>query len=419
VAVEGYQRALDPWRARSRTDGEVPPDPLTGARLMRKLLHIFWYWGMSFSVALSPEEAAALHAEALQLAEAAGDEDELWRVRLTSVNAFNRSAARQEHERARDVCAAAVAYFERREDWPSLYLALDWYATYLRRLGAYEESLAATRRCLEWPNIPWWARAAALNMIVSAYWEQCDFDACLTVAREAWAQVRPGDPLSLLAGVMDLASGAAYLSGRWSELAWVHEAQTVIWEEAQQVAGLLRSEIWISSLPVLAEALAREDRAAADAAAALMERTLNPAHPFTPGLRSLVAAYLADDPARLDLEALPQLAAVSWWSLNMFVEHGLPAPEWLIQRARDDGWNGSVMLAEVAEAVTSGDGARLAAAIEAAEAAHYVPLATRARIVLAQRTGDASQLERARPVLARLGDRQFLRRLEEAQAALQ
>jgi hypothetical protein len=40
------------------------------------------------------------------------------------------------------------------------------------------------------------------------------------------------------------------------------------------------------------------------------------------------------------------------------------------------------------------------------------------RIVLAQCTGDASQLERARPVLERLGDRQFLRRLEEVQRAL-
>jgi hypothetical protein len=67
------------------------------------------------------------------------------------------------------------------------------------------------------------------------------------------------------------------------------------------------------------------------------------------------------------------------------------------------------MLAEVAEAVTSGDGARLAAAIKVAEAAHLVPLAARVRIVLAQQAGDASQLEQTRPVLERMGDRQFLR----------
>ncbi len=40
------------------------------------------------------------------------------------------------------------------------------------------------------------------------------------------------------------------------------------------------------------------------------------------------------------------------------------------------------------------------------------------RIVLAQRTGDCTQLERTRPVLERLEDRQFLRQLEEVAAAL-
>jgi hypothetical protein len=40
------------------------------------------------------------------------------------------------------------------------------------------------------------------------------------------------------------------------------------------------------------------------------------------------------------------------------------------------------------------------------------------RIVLAQRTGGRMLLERARPVLVRLGDRQFLRRLQEVKGAL-
>jgi hypothetical protein len=317
------------------------------------------------------------------------------------------------------MCAAAVAYFEHRDDWPSLYEALDAYAAYAQTLGEHEEALAATQRCLEWPNLPWWARANAVGMTISAYFYWCDYDACLAAAREALAQVRPGDPVGLLASAMDVAAAAAYLSGRWSELEWVLRAQVLIWEEAQQVAGLLRSEIWTGALPALAVALAHEDRAAAEAAAAQMERTLNPWHPDTPGLRSVVAAYLADDPDHLDLEALPKHSAVSWWSLNLFVERGFPAPDWLIQRARDDDWKGTRMLAEVADALTSSDEERLVAAIEAAEAAHFVPLAARVCIELAQRTGDASQLERARPVQERLGDRQFLRRLKEAQAALQ
>jgi hypothetical protein len=72
----------------------------------------------------------------------------------------------------------------------------------------------------------------------------------------------------------------------------------------------------------------------------------------------------------------------------------------------------------VAQALTAGDDVELAAAIAAAEAAHLVPLAARARITLAQHTGDRALLEGARLALEQLGDRQFLRRLEEVAAAL-
>jgi hypothetical protein len=415
AAVEGYQRALEVWRARSGT--ELASDPLTGARLLRKLLTVYWAWGESKSVALSPEKLEALHAEALELAEESGDEDELWRVRLAPLNAFFRPGTHEERVRERDVCAAAVAYFEGSEDWPSLYLALDSYAAYAQTLGEHEEAVAATQRCLEWPNLPWWARANAVSMTVSAYFFQLDFDACLAATREALAQVRPGDPISVLASATTVAAQVAYLSGRWSDLEWVREAQALIWEEAQQAPGLSRSTLFGGALPVLAMALAHEDRAAAEAAAAVAERMLIPSHPNTPG-RSIIAAYLANDPARLDLENHAQHPAVLWWGLNLFVERGLPAPDWLIQRAWDDGWSGFHILAEVAEALNSGDVARLATAIEAAEERHLVPVAARVRIVLAQRTGDASQLERARLALERLGDRQFLRRLEEVRGAL-
>jgi hypothetical protein len=417
VAVEGYRRALDAWRARS--GAEVQSDPLTGARLLRKLLTVSYNWSSNFGAPLSTEESEALQIEALRLAEQAGDEDELWRVRSAPLNPFLRRGGREERKRERDTCAAAVAYFERREDWPSLYIALDNYAAYLQLAGAHEEALAATRRCLEWPNLPWWAHANALNMGVTAFVIRADFDACLAAAREALAQVRPGNPVSLLADATHIAVAAAYFSGRWSELEWIREAQDVIWEEAQHVPGLVRSHLFRGSLDMLAVALAREDRPVADATAAFMERLLDPAHPLKPAMRSIVAAYLADDPGRLDLEALSQSPEKMWVQLlPFFAERGLPAPDWLIQPARDDGGVFATALAELSASVASGDGARLAAAIEAAEACHCVVLAARLRIVLAQRTGDRAHLERARPVLERLGDRQFLRRLEEVAAAL-
>jgi len=61
---------------------------------------------------------------------------------------------------------------------------------------------------------------------------------------------------------------------------------------------------------------------------------------------------------------------------------------------------------------------RLAATIDAVEALGRVPDSARLRIVLAEMSGDPSPLDLARPVLERLEDRQFLRRLEEVAASL-
>jgi hypothetical protein len=140
-------------------------------------------------------------------------------------------------------------------------------------------------------------------------------------------------------------------------------------------------------------------------------------------MRSIVAAYRADDEARFDLDGMVQFSFGVEWVLLYFLEHGLPAPGSLIEAARADHsrslrGNLSEALAETSEALRSGDTVRLRAAIDAAEAHHLVVHAARMRIVLAQRTGDRAPLERARPVLERLGDRQFLGRLEEVQGAL-
>jgi len=78
----------------------------------------------------------------------------------------------------------------------------------------------------------------------------------------------------------------------------------------------------------------------------------------------------------------------------------------------------SVWCVKIAEALTAENYARLEAAIDEAEAYSLIVHAARMRIVLAQRTGNRSHLKRARPVLEQLGDRKFLRRLEEVAAVL-
>lgn len=59
------------------------------------------------------------------------------------------------------------------------------------------------------------------------------------------------------------------------------------------------------------------------------------------------------------------------------------------------------------------------ASLRNAEAHDLIPHAARMRVVLAQRTGDRTQLKRARSILEQLGDRQFLRRLEGVAVSLE
>jgi hypothetical protein len=102
-------------------------------------------------------------------------------------------------------------------------------------------------------------------------------------------------------------------------------------------------------------------------------------------------------------------------------EHGVPASRAVLTRVPFNALgkaDQAMRCVEIAEALLASDLARLATAIDEAEAHGLIVHAARMRIVLAQRSGEQAPLSRARPVLERLGDRQFLRRLEEVADAL-
>ena len=121
-AIEAYRKALECWRE----TGAV--DPLIGARLLRKQL-IINTRGCAGSP-LAEEEFTRSQAEAQQLAEVAGNEDELWRVRMVDLFRPLTSAAfsLEEVNERRPIGLAAAAYFEQHHDWVAFSEALDGYA---------------------------------------------------------------------------------------------------------------------------------------------------------------------------------------------------------------------------------------------------------------------------------------------------
>src|SRR5262249_43951082 len=140
-----------------------------------------------------------------------------------------------------------------------------------------------------------------------------------------------------------------------------------------------------------------------------------------------IEGMLREDTARVasGLEAGANPARIGWGQVLaiMFLsERGIVSPrpvlDLLGSHPHAPGLDALTRCVEIAEALGQGDNIRLAAAIDAAEAHGLIPHAARMRILLAQRTLTRAPLERARPVLAGLGDRQFLRRLEEVEATL-
>ena len=102
-----------------------------------------------------------------------------------------------------------------------------------------------------------------------------------------------------------------------------------------------------------------------------------------------------------------------------FTEYGQSPPDELLQKGDYYADDMTLRATNIANALKTNDNEALSRAIDEAEEHQLIVHAARMRIVLAKRTGDLGQLERARPVLERLEDRLFLRKLHEIEEALQ
>ncbi|PZS01541.1 MAG: hypothetical protein DLM70_11745 [Chloroflexi bacterium] len=431
-ASDAYRLALARWRE------EVDRDPLTGARVLRKfIITNSRAWGV-FAAKPQLDEVTEMVAEAQRLAAEAGDEDEIRFARLAALwwaclrhrlTGEVDMMAREEAEEGYRMTLAAAEHFGQQHDWRSFSETLDLHALFAGRVGRTDEVIESFRRRLAVPALPADEGLDALIGLTWAYLDLGQYDRVIDVIREALSQVRPGGPTAHLAGAASSAVDAAYLGGRWSEIenlrALVEDARRAIRGDSPLLSGV---RTYFVALQV---ALAREDRTAIGAAAAAVSRFLD----FGTGRddwrevhRRFFAALMNDDSLRLDLDLVATVAANLADSLGehlMFLnDHGVPAPEALISKTLARGreeWVGvdrAIRFAEIAQALAARDAGGMARAIDEAERHGLIPHAARMRIVLAEMTGDLAPLERARPVLERLEDRQFLRRLGDVAASL-
>jgi class 3 adenylate cyclase len=413
TAVDAYRQALARWR------GTAEQDPLVGVRLLRKLLIASLRWNVTPRSA--EEELVRLLAEARRLAEAVDDEDERWRVQLAHIwlLLWSENDTLQDVEKGRSTALVAATYFEARADWVSFSDALDAYTSLSRGVGAHDDASAASRRRLSIPELPAMERGDALNMMAQLYFHLGNYSRCYEIVREELARLRPGEPVGYLAGAVALAIRALYVTGRWSEIDALMPTLEDVWEQVQHDVSTA-TDVAYGYFTVLDIALAREDQVATSTAASVLERCLPTGQANAQNGRSLLAALLEDDPRPIDYDP-----SNGDWGTNLllfFNEHGVHAPPALIaQEHYWLSWAASVLRSrcvEITEALAAEDLARLTAALDEAEAAGLITHAARMRVVLAQRTSDRAQLERARSALERLGDRHFLRRLDEIAATL-
>jgi len=429
ASITAYQEALKRWRE------EGADDPQVGARLLRKILVSYSRRPGTTPRQLSRAEMAQMQAEAMRLAEEAGDEDEMWQLRCAEAYWpwLHGDTTLEQARNGRTTALAAAAYFEERGDWESFSIALDAYSSLSALLGAWGDGFEASLRRLAAPSLTALERGDAVCNLVRSSLSLGHYDRAVAAACDVVTQARPAEPIVHFGAAVSLALWAAWLSGQWPQIDTLIAATEDGRQEQQGNALEVHTH-----LVALQLALARDDRTAADAIASTIARAVRAADLGSQGRNELqawaawAAALVNDDPDRLDPTLIDpgrpgSLYAVAYphmvgLSLAFLSERGVAAPDRFIANAAKLADMYKIDMAarcvNMARAVAARDAKRLHAVIDDAERHGLIPHAARMRIVLAQMTRDLAPLEQARPVLERLGDRQFLRRLEEVAASL-
>jgi hypothetical protein len=382
------------------------------------------------------DDIQTLLVEERMLAEKSGDEYEQRRAEINEAASFLTSrapvralwvargggflTAAEAVARLRARMLSAVDYFEIREDWEPFTDAILCYVHTSRLLAAYDDARVALQRALAKPALSAWSRGLALDELANEELLERGYASQLTIARNALKDWTPGQPMLHLTGIVAILADAAWQTGQWSETDYLLPLVLALWEQAQYSPKVINQ--LGPFIGTLFMARGREQWDMIDALTPALNAFLS--LEWRSADRALVAAYVQDDPALLDLTCYRcGRPIVIRATLDFLSERGLCAPAALLDGARSlssqlapgSRYAYLAQSLQTATALTSDDDQQLADAIAAAEARDLRPHAARLRIVLAQRTRDRAELERAHVALTLIGDRQFLRRLEEAQ----
>ncbi|HEY7347002.1 MAG TPA: adenylate/guanylate cyclase domain-containing protein [Ktedonobacterales bacterium] len=410
---EAYQRALDLWRAL--------PDrqPLAGARLIRKLLITKMRWHVADS--LSKEEAEALWQEGIQLAELAGDEEELWRVRTAPLfmqDDFRELGVEEmrqskQVQALKQVAVEAADHFEQRQDWNALSEILDGYSVLQFRSGENTEARNTIERRLQLANLSFSERADAISSFNAIALLSGDYDAGIQMMIKTLESLHPGEPLEAFAHALNGPIWSLYFTARWSEAPRFRQALDEIWRHTHDIEGDQRVLLG-SYLALLVMALAREDQAEIKTIEEIL-RQIQPDWRDVPVL-PFVAFYRDGDFSQFQVSSRGDDLAGAL--IMLFTEHEQNPPDEVLKQGDYFADDLTLRASAIASALRANENAALAQAIDEAEAHQLIVHAARMRIILAKHTGDLSQLERSRVVLEPLEDRLFLHKLREVEQML-
>jgi hypothetical protein len=392
VALEAKQKALELWRASEKRD------VCDGARLVRK--YFFPARRYVQSNPLGYEVLKALWAEGLALAEQCGDQDVIWLMRAGEVFVYDRGFAGGS-ESLMPLCEEAVAHLEQSGNWPFINMLMDGMMGVAWRREDFQRSLELAQMRLALPDLPLIERCDVWTMWIMTCYLMGNYEQVISLTWEALASLRAGETAEGLVSVLNVAIWSAYSAGRWDEAEKMAEPLGAIREQAMQRVKK-HVQIMGTYTPLYLIARARENQPQVDAYAAFIEQSGSDAKFYQAmrddNLPQAEEVFTKNDSHVLLISIFNEQEAIL--PDEVLLEN--PLPEALLVRVK-----------AISFALRDDDNERLAKAIDDAEAHGLVLHAARMRVILARRSGDYSQLERARKVFERLGDRRSLRRLEE------